>query len=68
MCALLITGFFVIGLPYIYFVAVTDDAAGVLAVALVIVFASTVIATFAAVLQKLVRSGIDLKAESDLTV
>ena len=68
VCAVLITSFFVMGLPYIFVVADMDDAPGVVAAALVIVFASTVIATFAAVLQKLVQNGLDIKSENDLTV
>ena len=67
-CAIFITGFFAMGLPYIFFVADQDDAPGVVAAALVIVFASTVIATFAAVLRKLVQNGVEIKSENDLTV
>lgn len=67
-CALIISGLFAAGLPYIYHVADKDDAPGVVAVALVITFASFVIATFAAVLQKLVQNAIDIKNENDLTV
>lgn len=67
-CAIVIGGLFAAGLPYIFYVADNDDAPGVLALALVITFASLVIATFAAVLQKLVQSAIDIKTENDLTV
>jgi len=67
-CALIISGMFVAGSPYIYYVADKDDAPGVLAMACIIVFASFIIATFCAVLQKLVQAAVDLKAENDLTV
>jgi hypothetical protein len=67
-CALAITTLFAVGMPYIYHVADKDDAPGVLALALVIAFASFVIATFAAVLQKLVQNAIDIKTENELTV
>lgn len=67
-CALAISGLFAAGLPYVYHMANKDDAPGVLALALVITFASFVIATFAAVLQKLVQNAIDIKTENDLTV
>lgn len=67
-CALVISGLFVAGLPYIYHVADKDDAPGVVAIALVITFASFVIATFAAILQKLVQNAMDIKNENDLTV
>lgn len=67
-CAIAISTLFAVGLPYVYLVADADDAPGVLAVALVIFFASTVIATTAAVLQKLFQNAVDIKSENDLTV
>jgi hypothetical protein len=67
-CALAISGLFVLGMPYIFHVADKDDAPGVVAIALVIAGASFVIATFAAVLQKLLQNAKDIKAENDLTV
>lgn len=67
-CALAISALFAAGLPYIYHMADKDDAPGVLALALVITFASFVIATFAAVLQKLVQNAMAIKNENDLTV
>lgn len=67
-CAAIISAAYTLGLPYIYYVADMDDAPGVLALGLVITFASGVIATFAAVLQKLLQSAADIKSENDLTV
>lgn len=67
-CALGITGSFVVGMPYIYVVADRDDAPGVVALALVITFASFVIATFASLLRRLMQNAIAIKAENDLTV
>ena len=67
-CAVVIGILFTAGLPYIYFVANKDDAPGVLALGLVIVFASFVMATAVAVLQKLLQNAIDIKSENDLTV
>jgi hypothetical protein len=67
-CALIISGLYAAGTPYIFYVADKDDAPGVIAVALVIVFASFIIAIFAAVLQKLLQAAVDIKAENDLTV
>jgi hypothetical protein len=55
-------------LPYIFYVAELDDAPGVVLIGLVFVFASFVIGTFAAVLQKLIQNALDLKEENDLTV
>ncbi|SES90182.1 DUF2975 domain-containing protein [Paenibacillus sp. NFR01] len=54
--------------PVLYWMADKDDAPGILAIGLVIIFASLVIAVFAAVLQKLLKNAIDIKAENDLTV
>jgi hypothetical protein len=67
-CAFTISALFLAGSPYIFKVADSDDAPGVVALALVIVFASFVIATFAAVLQSLIQSAVDIKSENDLTV
>ena len=67
-CAIVISTMFAVSSPYVYLVADADDAPGVLAMALVIMFASTVIATVAAVLQKLFQNAVDIKKENDLTV
>jgi len=67
-CALTISGLFAAGMPYIFDVADKDDAPGVVAMALIIIFASIVIAAFAALLQKLLQNAIDIKSENDLTV
>lgn len=67
-CALLISALFALGSPYIYYVADQDDAPGVLAIALVITFASLVIATAAAVFQRLFQNAVTIKNENDLTV
>ena len=50
-------------------VAVTnDDPAGFVAIGLVVIFASAVIATAAAVFQTLLQNAVDIKSENDLTV
>lgn len=67
-CALIISGLFALGMPYVFYVADRDDAPGVALVGFVIVGASFVIATFSAVLQKLVQNAVDIKSENDLTV
>lgn len=66
--AMTIAGLFTTGMPYVYYVANKDDAPGVVALGLVIVGASVAVAMFAAVLQRLLRSAIDIKIENDLTV
>lgn len=67
-CAIAISALYAAGMPYIIRVAEQDDAPGAVAIGLVIIFASIVIATFAALLQKLVKSALDIKSENDLTV
>ena len=65
---IIISAMYVVGMPYIYIVAERDDAPGVILIGLVIIGASAVIATFAGVLQKLLKNAIDIKSENDLTV
>jgi hypothetical protein len=67
-CAIVISALYGAGMPYIFYVADKDDAPGAIALGFVIIFASVVIAVFAAVLQKLVQNAIDIKSENDLTV
>lgn len=67
-CAVAISGMFAAGMPYIFYVADKDDAPGVVLIGCTIIAASIVIAVFAAVLQKLLQSGMEIKSENDLTV
>lgn len=67
-CAISISSLYALGAPYIFIVAEKDDAPGVVAITLVIISASIVIAVFAAVLQKLLKKAIDFKSENELTV
>ncbi|AYV66673.1 MULTISPECIES: DUF2975 domain-containing protein [Niallia] len=67
-CALSISAIFVLGLPLFYLLAERDDAPGIILIGLVLIFASMVIAVFAAVLQKLLKEAIDIKSENDLIV
>jgi len=45
-----------------------DDPAGFLAISIVTTFASIVVATAAAILEKLLQNAVDMKSENDLTV
>ena len=45
-----------------------DDPAGAIAMGIIVVFISLVIATAAAVFEKLLQSAVDIKSENDLTV
>ncbi len=67
-CALIIGGIYTLGMPYIYVVADRDDAPGAVAIGLVLVGTSFVIATSAGVLQKLIETAVAIKSENDLTV
>ena len=67
-CAITISSLYVVGMPLFYLIAEIDDAPGIIVIGMVIIFASMVIAVFAAVLQRLLQEAIDIKSENDLTV
>lgn len=67
-CAFTISALFLAGMPYVFYVGDRDDAPGIVALGFVIIFASFVIATAAAVFQSLVQNAVDIKSENDLTV
>ena len=66
--AIAISVLYVLGLPLFYLIANMDDAPGIIVIGLVLIFASMVIAVFAAVLEMLLKEAIDIKSENDLTV
>lgn len=68
LCAMIISGLYVVVLPFIFGLAELDDAPGLILVGMIPIFASLVIAVFAAVLQRLLQEAIDLKKENDLIV
>ena len=45
-----------------------DDPAGFLAICIVTTFASIVVATAAAIFEKILQNAIDMKSENDLTI
>jgi hypothetical protein len=59
---------YLLGMPVVYLVAEKDDAPGLILMAFAYSCAPIVVSVFAAVLEKLVRSAIDIKSENDLTV
>lgn len=67
-CAIAISGFIVLAILYIRLSVVDDDPAGVTALGIFTTFAAIVIATAAAVFQRLLQNAVDIKAENDLTV
>jgi hypothetical protein len=66
--SLSLIGFIALALFYIRFFAHGDDPAGPTALGFVVIFAAAVIATAAAVFQKLLQNAVDIKSENDLTV
>jgi len=48
--------------------AEADDAPGLIVIGLLIIFGCLVVAIFAAVLQKLLKTAIEIKTENELTV
>ena len=67
-CAITISSLYVVMMPFVFIVADKDDAPGLVVIGMVFIFASMVIAVFAAVLQKLLKEAINIKEENELTV
>jgi len=67
-CAITISVLYVAMMPFVFMVADKDDAPGLVIIGMVFIFASMVIAVFAAVLQKLLKEAINIKEENELTV
>jgi hypothetical protein len=66
-CAITISGLYVLGLPLFRLIAKkVDPPVGLMGG--IIIFASLVIAVFAAVLQRLLQEAINIKSDNDLTV
>ncbi len=67
-CAISLVGFIVAPIAYLFIAQPDDDIAGGVAVGLLMIFVSVVIATAAAVFERLLKSAVDIKSENDLTV
>ncbi len=67
-CAITIVGLMLAGLAAAVSLFYGEDMAGPIMLGLMVIFASSVVATIAAVLQKLLQNAIDIKSENDLTV
>ncbi len=67
-CAISISIFYTTILPVCIYYSQKHDFPGLVIMAMISSFTSTVIAVFAAVLQKLLKEAIDIKSENDLTV
>lgn len=66
--AIAMSALYWIAMPMVGTFAQLDDAPGVVLIGAVLASSPLVVATFAAVLQKLVQNALDLKTENDLTV
>ncbi|QJW90846.1 DUF2975 domain-containing protein [Spirosoma taeanense] len=68
-CAIVLSGFIVMAGLYIrIFHDKEDDPAGFLAMCIVTTFVSIVVATAAAIFEKILQNAIDMKSENDLTI
>lgn len=68
-CAIAVVLFFIGAEAYIFiFVRGTDDVAGGVMMGAFVIFVSAVIATAAAVFERILQNAVDIKAENDLTV
>jgi len=68
VCALIISGLYVLALPLMYSLAQGEDAPGFGILGAFFVCAPVVIAVFATVLQRVLRDAIAIQKEHDLTV
>ena len=66
--SLSLIGFIALAVLYLRFFAHGDDPAGPTALGILVSFALAVIATVAAVFQRLLQNAVDMKSEIDLTV
>ena len=67
-CAITISALYLLGMPLYYLMGKKVDPPSFIPMGLVIIFASMVIAVFAAVLHRLLQEAIHIKSENDLTV
>ena len=67
-CAIAISGFIVLGVLFIRLFVHGDDPAGPTGLGILTTFASIVIATGVAILERLLQNAVDIKSENDLTV
>ena len=67
-CAIAISTLYLGLMPFVYLLAEQEDAPGLIIMGMVPIFASMVVAVFAAVLQRLLQDAIAIKSENDLTV
>ena len=67
-CAITLVALIAAPVSYLFIVRPGDDIAGGVAIGLLIIFACAVVATAAAVFERLLQVAVDIKSENDLTV
>lgn len=67
-CGVFICISLLLGMPFVFWIAEVDDAPGAILIWMVIACSPIVVSVFAAVLEKLIQNGLDLKSENELTV
>ncbi|MFP7487264.1 DUF2975 domain-containing protein [Priestia filamentosa] len=67
-CGIAISILYAAMMPFVFLAAEIDDAPGLIIIGMIPIFASIVIAVFAAVLQRLLQQAINIKLENDLVV
>lgn len=67
-CAIIISALYILGVPLLFPIADADDAPGILPVGAAIACGPIAIAVLTTILQRLLKSAIDMKSENDLTV
>jgi Zn-dependent protease with chaperone function len=67
-CAIIISIIYAVIIPFLVPITDVDHAPRIIGFPVIIIFASSVIAVFAAVLERLLQDAIEIKTENDLTV
>jgi len=67
-CAFSISCLYAAGMPLIIYVADKDDAPGGVLIGLIFIVIPLIFGVFAALLQRLIQSALDIQSENDLTV
>ena len=67
-CAVTISSLYLLNMPIVFLLADKDDAPGGVIIGMVIACAPIVVAVFASLLEKLLKNGMEIKSENDLTV
>ncbi len=67
-CAITLSGLIGLGILFLRLFTTSDDPAGFTALSILTIFASIVIATAAAIFERLLQNAMDIKSENDLTV